>query len=150
MYRFILIPLAACSCVGLAWYGFDRLLPESAAAQPPVGPDFQPPGYRGRVEQITEKTVTIKLVGYLQFNEIWYTDGIKYERKYVQDNNQPPMEFVFHQDLIPRPDGLRIVQRGHSISDLRVGDVIQIGCSRWRGIDYCCVIEIHRRPGGKV
>jgi hypothetical protein len=117
-----------------------------------VGEDFVPTTYRGRVVGLTNKTVTIKPGGSVQTNEVSFHPDktVKEERVYIQDNNQPPRLFVFGDQLLPRPNGACPVQHGHRIADLQMGDVITIGCSRFRGVDHCTRIEIYRRPGGKV
>lgn len=151
MSRHVLVLMLAIPFAMLTWQGPSRVSNVARAAQLPVGPDFQPPAYHGKVVEITKKTVTIRLEGYLQFNEISYlAEGTKRERVYIQDNDQPPKEFVFGDQLILRPDGVSLVKDGHNISDLRVGDVVRIGRNQWLGIDYCNMIQICRRPGGKV
>ena len=113
---------------------------------------FAPPRYRGKVLEISQKSITIKLEGSIQVNVIHYlADGTKVERVlYIQDNNQPPKELVFSDQLLPVPNGRTLVLDGHNISDLRIGDGVEVGASRWLGVDYCNKMEIWRRPGGKV
>src|SRR5262245_47726622 len=75
------------------------------AAQPPTEKAFDPQIYRGKVVGLTKATVTIQLEGRVQLNRVrQLPDGTsKEETLYIQDNNQPPREFVFHDKLLPRP-----------------------------------------------
>jgi hypothetical protein len=116
-----------------------------------VGKAFEPPDFRGQVVGLTDKTVTIKPQGSLKFTATTFNrDGtIKDEKVYVQDNGQPPRMFDIDA-MRPRPGRGKRIQYGHMPDDLRMGDVVLIGCKHVRGTDYCTRIQIYRRPGGKV
>ncbi|MCI0705102.1 MAG: hypothetical protein L0241_28915 [Planctomycetia bacterium] len=140
----------------------DEPKPKPPQAVLPVGDDFVPSAYLGRVVNVTEETVTIKPEGDLKIGSIsFHPDGtIKEERLYIQDNTKPPQTFVFSDGLhwyngtLPaaRRAGLVLTPHSglHKISDLRPGDFVFINSYRRQGIDYCAEILIQRRPGGQV
>lgn len=125
----------------------------------PVGKDFVPNSYRGRIIDLTGKTMIVKPEGVVTIGEIKFLPGgIKEKRAYVQDNTQPPRTFVFSGSLL-RMSGLDSTYRGavaplggdhHKVGDLEVGDIVYIRCGRDEGVDYCYDVQIHRRPGGRV
>jgi hypothetical protein len=134
--------------------------PAPVGTYPPVGEDFTPSIYKGRIIAMTEKTVTVKPYGDIREYLMGpiRPDGTRDIREYVQDNNKPPQTFTFTESLLywsgtntagrvgtPPPDGT------HNVGDLRVGDLVFIDCG-WRvgGVVYCRDVQIHRRPGGKV
>lgn len=142
--------------VGLSLAAFGSDMPRPAPIprpQPePVGPDWVPCAYCGRVVGITEKGLTIKPERGLKIFIIKpLPDGTTREWVYVQDNTQPPREFVFNDCLFFDRPGPKTPRCGeHQVSDLRVGDFVEISCHRFRGLDFCTRLEIQRRPGGKV
>jgi hypothetical protein len=128
---------------------------DSDRAEPPpepVGPDYVPSWYYGKVVGITDKAVTIKLEGDVKLDPIeGLPGGIQKKWVYVQDNTQPPLEFIFADNLFPGRRGPKTPRCSeHQVADLRVGDVIELRRQRMRGGDYCIGIQIQRRPGGKV
>jgi len=147
MRRFVALALTGAAFAPVAWADPPIDVPRPPPIQIPVGEDFYPGHYRGRVIELTPWAVTIKFEGYVQMNRIisYHPDGtVKVEQVYIQDNNQPPKDFVFHRRLLRGP------YRGHAVYDLRVGDVVEVSCARFRGVEQCSEIEIYRRPGGKV
>jgi len=127
-----------------------------APGEVPVPKDWAPPAYVGRVIGLTDKTVSLKLVRELRIEEISFNpDGSeKSKMVYIQDNNQPAKLFVFHEQLLPRANGVAGPQDSHTVADLRLGDVIKIRSSRDirgdRHVEYCHSIRIQRRPGGQI
>jgi hypothetical protein len=125
----------------------------------PVDKDFIPSSYRGRIIGLVGKTVTIKPEGDLKIGQIKTLPGGAVEKRlYVQDNTGPPRTFAFHGMLL-RFSGLDSTYRGgvtpphdtdHKVGDLQIGDVVDIGCERLEGVDYCHRVSIQRRPGGLV
>ncbi len=116
----------------------------------PVGADYQPIAFRGRVASLSAKGLIIAPQGHLKLSASisYHPDRTVKEKKvYIQDNTQPPRAFVFAPGLVP-PAG--IVPRGHMVSDLQDGDIVQIEWCREGGRDFCTGIKIHRRPGGTV
>jgi hypothetical protein len=117
----------------------------------PAGKDFDPATYRGRVVGLNEKSVILKFEGNLQIKSTaHHLDGTTTETIYVQDNNQPPREFVFSPHFRPLPNGRVLVQRGHKVADLQLGDKIDIHTCQLGGVDFCTEIWITRRPGARV
>lgn len=118
----------------------------------PVGPDWYPCDYRGRVVEMTKTGVVIKPEGVLKIYEIRsMPDGTTRERVYIQDETKPPREFTFADTLFPnRPGSKRAMGWEHWPADVRVGDIIWISCHQFAGKDYCSCIRIQRRPGGRV
>jgi len=113
--------------------------------------DWVPIGFYGRVVALTPQTVTVKPEGNLTATLTWRSlDGTEHKKVYVQDNTKPPREFTFSEMLKPGPNGVGGAAYGHRVSDVQVGDVVHISCTRTRGVDYCRAIEIYRRPGGQV
>jgi hypothetical protein len=121
------------------------------------------PSYYGRVVSVTGEAVTIKPEGVLKFEyKQALADGAVKRWERVQDNTEPPRTFVFSDSalsingtlpatkLAKGPISVNCPVGEHKISDLRPGDVVWIGCQRFRGIDLCTDIRIQRRPGGKV
>jgi hypothetical protein len=136
--------------VSVSWLLSSTFVPDSPA-QAKLAPnkDEVPPSYYGKVVEITKYTVTIKPQGNLKVYTHRNVGGVMVEESvYVQDNSRPPQSFVFDERLFPNSSSH--VQRGHRISDVKVGDVIQISCGEFRGMAHCFGIEIYRRPGGKV
>jgi len=132
--------------------GCDPLDTTPRVGPAPVSRGFKPDEYHGRVVALTEKAVTIKLEGNLQIEVVsFHPDGtIKEKKVYTQDNNQASLTFPFAPQLLPRPNGIEHVQRGHKVSEIQIGDVIQIRSSQWQGADHCTEIKIYRRPAGRV
>jgi hypothetical protein len=123
-----------------------------------VGEDFLPPEYRGQVTELTEREITIKLERELTiFQLAFHPDGtVKDKRVYVQNNNLPPKTFEFsplllhHSGLNPNYRGSISPYIGHKVTDLRAGDIVNVECYRFRGLEYCSRVVIERRFGGKV
>ncbi len=117
----------------------------------PVGADFVPHVYRGRIVGLSQTTVTIQPVNGLSMREISYLpDGSTREKVYVQDNTQPPLKFVFSDLMVPKVGGQPLVPSGHRATDVQVGDIVYLNRQHLRGVDTCIRIEIERRPGGRV
>ena len=96
--------LTAVVLVGLSLTASGSDMPRPAPIprpQPePVGPDWVPCDFCGRVVGITEKGQTIKPERGLKIFIIKpLPDGTTREWVYVQDNTQPPREFVFNDCL---------------------------------------------------
>src|SRR5262245_57363505 len=113
MRRFILALLAVSPFAALASSDPPADLPRPAPIPEPVpvGPDFVPTQYYGKVVEITKTTVTIKLQGSLRI-EVISSNPNTPKQVYVQDNDQPPKEFIFSDRLLPRPNGVNLVQHG--------------------------------------
>jgi hypothetical protein len=126
----------------------------------PVGDDYVPTVYLGRVTVLTEEKITIKPEGDLRAGPITVLpDGTEVHRLYVQDNTKPPKTFVFSDSVLAfsgmLPPGRRYSGQtanwgDHKISEVLVGDRVFINYLRRQGIDTCINIRISRRPGGKV
>jgi hypothetical protein len=132
------------------------LLASPAAGLPPVGPDYQPSRYIGRVMQITATSVFIR-------HERLYTEE-DYERQpdgicrpvaiYRQNNKLPFHKFQFDPCLFPNLPITKWLGPGgnYYATEVRIGDVVEItrGVQAPGGGDTCTRISILRRPGGKV
>ena len=112
--------------------------------------------FRGKVLQITQKSLTIKLEGKVKTVEYRQVNGVEVTRTYLQDNKQPPRTFVFAPPLLyysglnPNYRGPGCLYLGGLVTDLRAGDSVYINYCRAQGQDYCTGIVIEARPGGKV
>jgi hypothetical protein len=63
----------------------------------------------------------------------------------------PPETFKFAQSLIDGKPGKCFGESfSYRITDVQVGDHVMIGRSSLNGVDYCHMICIYRRPGGKI
>ncbi len=136
--------------------------PEKRPAPKPVGLDYYPHVYSGRVMLINEEVIIIKPEGDLRtMPTSFHPDGtVKEQRLYVQDNTKPPKTFTFSDELLLHNGTLPAARRvglhvsaptgQHKISEVRSGDFVFINSWRGKGIEYCTSIQIQRRPGGKV
>jgi hypothetical protein len=125
----------------------------------PVGDDYDPGVYLGRVTVLTEEKITIKPEGDLRTGPITFLpDGTEVHRLYVQDNTKPPKTFVFSDgvlafsDMLPpgRKHSSTAAWGDHKVTEVLLGDLVFINYCRIQGIDTCTHIQITRRPGGKV
>ncbi len=149
-------------CALFARAGSVEPRPEPARRPIPVDKDWEPSCFMGEVVAVTGETITIKPKGDLKQGEITFNkDGtIKQERLYVQDNTKPARVFVFSDGMLyfngtlpaARLPNLSVSPPvgQNKISDVLPGDLVYIGCQRFKGIDLCKSLEIHRRPGGRV
>jgi hypothetical protein len=88
-----------------------------------------------------ERVVELKLVKVVALTEKTIT---------VQYQDELPVEYPFTQQLLTDKRGLPAPGLGHKVSDLAVGDIVEVDTLKDRGVVYCCAVGIHRRPGGKV
>ena len=118
----------------------------------PAGPGFDPGGFQGRIVGFTKSGVIIKPEGrYKVTSSFTLPDGTTVNVVYVQDNTQPPREFVFEDCLFPDRPGSKTARVGeHNVTDLRNGDIVNIGYSGPAQGGACVCIQIRRRPGGRV
>jgi hypothetical protein len=106
------------------------------------------PGYKGKVVGLTEKTVTIDGTFTKMYREDRLPGGTIKKTLISYDDGPNPRNFTFHPNLL-RP--VPLFNTRHCPADLRMGDVINIWVSHEDpSVEYCVIIAIHRRPGGRV
>jgi hypothetical protein len=123
---------------------------------PPVGPDYQPSSFRGRIVGFTKTGVVVKPEGTnIELDSVMLGDGptktVKWVAVYRQDNTRPPRQFLLGDCLFPDRPGSKTARVGeHQVTELRVGDIVSLCYSKPVGVEVCTYITICRRPGGKV
>ncbi len=134
-------------CALFARAGSVEPRPEPARRPIPVDKDWEPSCFMGEVVAVTGETITIKPKGDLKQGEITFNkDGtIKQERLYVQDNTKPARVFVFSDGMLyfngtlpaARLPNLSVSPPvgQNKISDVLPGDLVYIGCQRFKGRD---------------
>lgn len=103
---------------------------------PPIERQVNAP-YAGKVAEITKASITIQ---------------------WVNSPGEKPRDFVLSEVLaagkIPkepfRPGFFVSPIEMYRITDVKVGDLVEIGYARWNGVDICHNICIVKRPGGRV
>ena len=134
--------------------------PPPKPARTPVGADYEPDVFLGRVESMSDRMITVKPEGRLRVEFTRRTsEGVREEWYYEQDNNQPAKTFTF-SDCMLQHNGVLLPpgRRGHQppdrceylIADVRVGDRVHVSYGTLRGELLCTSLTIMRRPGGRV
>ncbi len=157
--------------VSVLFWSLAALAGATANAPPPemapvkAKPEEVPSTYKGIVVAVTDKTVTIKPSGDVTITKSRIGEGGKKEVVwvYTQDNTKPPQAFVFSDAALWANGTLPFANRAgkpalavnsnsrlHKISDLCLGDLVEITCGDVGGTVYCNEIAIIRRPGGQV
>lgn len=121
--------------------------------------DEMPSMFRGKVTALTDKTITIKPEGFVTTRSRRLLEDGRWDvvAVYKQDNTKPPKTFVFSKKLLflngVRPGGgLKGAGYGqHKISDVRLGDHVEISCNTAQKEEAICgELRILRRYGGRV
>ncbi len=119
---------------------------------------FDPPVFGGKVVALTKDGVTIKPEGaWGSAHIVCQPDGtMKEVCRYIQDDTQPPRTFVFTEDMLYQ-SGLNPTYRGpgapylwHPVTDVKIGDTVEIGCVHTPAKVYCTRITIKSRPDAQV
>ncbi len=132
---------------------------------PPEIKDFAGRPYpRGRVNEVTKESITIEAPGYTYMKVVWSPgpDRVRQEVKTVIPD-QPPKRFRVSATLaaggIPRQpstvdrfgNGYNVAEfQMYRLTDVKVGDWVEIVYSRVGGVDICDHICIVKRPGGRI
>ncbi len=135
--------------------------PTPKPGRTPIGPEYEPTTFKGRVESFSNEKITIKPEGYLRIDLTWLdADGVRQERYYEQDNSRQTTKTYTFSDRMLQHNGVLLPpgRRGHQppnrceylIADVRVGDLVHVSYGTLRGELLCTSLTIMRRPGGRV
>jgi hypothetical protein len=155
MFRVIILLVVSMGIAASAGGRGQNAVPGTIPLAPANNDDLRN-AYRGKVVELTEKSVTIKPEGEVKVVQYCGGDDLSKARIYIQDNTEPPRKFVFtegllyHSGLNPNYRGGSMPYFGHKVSDLKVGDSIYINCRRMKAQENCERIQIEARPDGNI